>query len=104
MTEEIWFTCPCPVDNCSNNKKSYEWKHSYCGGYEKLNANGILRCIKCGEKGPLVDWEFNCGNHGYESASLQGLLAAFSIMGKVSGGSKMFYVKLAKAVAKQYED
>lgn len=103
MSEEIWFTCPCPVSGCKNREYAYEWKHTKCGSYEKLNSNGILRCIGCGENGPLIDWEFNCGNHGYESASLQGLLACFSIMGKVTGASKSFLVNLAKSVAKMYE-
>ena len=92
-----------PVEGCSNSKIPYEWKHKKCGSYEKFNSKGILWCTGCGENGHLIDRKYNCDNHDYESASLQGLLAAFSIMGKVTGASKRFLINLAKSVVNMYD-
>lgn len=102
---EVDFICPCPVDGCPNNKRdTYRWTHSKCGGYEKLDSNGCLRCLRCDESGPLIDWSFSCGAHGYEKASLQGFIYCLSIIGKLQKPPMKFLLKLTRSVNQMYED
>ena len=70
--EEILFKSACPYTGCINNKTVYTWIHHNCGGNEKLNRYGDLRCLKCGRRAPMVDWKFDCGNHGFQKGSFQG--------------------------------
>jgi hypothetical protein len=87
MTEiitEVDFISPCPVQQCVNKQKSYRWIHTDCGGREKLNDEGNLRCLKCGKVGPFIDWKFNCGDHDYEKASAQGIAHALAVMAQIA--------------------
>lgn len=70
--QEILFESACPYVGCINNNKTYTWTHYNCGGHEKLNRYGDLRCVKCGRSAPMVDWLFDCGNHGFQRGSYQG--------------------------------
>ncbi len=70
--QEILFESACPYVECINNNTKYTWRHHNCGGNEKLNRMGDLRCLKCGSCAPMVDWKFDCGNHGFQRGSYQG--------------------------------
>ena len=96
----VEFICGCPVEGCPNGRTQLRWVH--CGGNETLSDTGYLTCKRCGTTGPMVNWTFNCGAHDYKSASLQGLLNAFSIMGNVQGISHLFLLNLMDAVRRQY--
>lgn len=101
---EVDFICPCPVQGCSNNdtSKRFKWVHSGCGGNEKLNDKGYLRCKKCGENGPMIDWRFNCGEHDYKPASLQGLLNGLYVIGNLKNVSQSLILKITDSFIKQY--
>ena len=99
---EVDFICGCPVQGCSNAKTRLTWTHYTCGGYTKLSETGILRCAKCGRSSEFVNWNFNCGNHDFLPASLQGVLNAFSIMGGLEGVSFTFLTNLNRAVLDQF--
>ena len=58
----------------------YRWVHTDCGGREKLNDLGSIRCLKCGGKAPFMDWEFDCGEHDFKKGSAQGMIHALAIM------------------------
>ena len=84
MIDEIDFISPCPVDQCKNKNKMYRWLHNNCGGREKLNSEGHLRCLKCSKKGPFVDWLFDCGEHEYREVSAQGIAHALGVMAQIA--------------------
>ena len=100
---EIDFISPCPVQQCVNKAKTYRWIHSECGGREKLNEQGILRCLKCSTKGEFVDWKFDCGEHDYEEVSAQGVAHALAVMAQlaVDQSQQNFIAKTAKAIMGQ---
>ena len=100
---EIDFISPCPVQECVNKNKSYRWIHSDCGGREKLNDEGNLRCLKCATKGKFVDWKFNCGDHDYKEVSAQGVSHALAVMAQlaVEKSQQRFIAKTAQAIMKQ---
>ena len=109
MTEqltEIIFESPCPVNSCINKTRVCKWTHTGCGGQEKLNAKGILKCIRCGTKGRFVDWRFNCGDHDFDKASAQGVAHALGIMSQLSidENQQKFIVLAMKAVMQQFLD
>ena len=85
--EENDLILPCPVQECRNKNKMYRWTHNRCGGRLKLNDKGIVRCIKCGEKGKFVDWPFNCGDHDYKVCSAEGVAHALVIMDQLSNSA-----------------
>ena len=101
---EIDFISPCPVQQCINKNKSYRWIHSDCGGREKLNDQGKLRCLKCDTKGDFIDWKFNCGDHDYESASAQGVAHALAVMAQLSveKSQQKFIATTTAAIMGQY--
>lgn len=80
MCEEEWFDAPCPSEPCNGLGPIITWHHSNCGGLEKVNKEGILRCLKCGTKGPLYEWRFKCSNHDYRSGSYDGFCHMISIV------------------------
>lgn len=69
---EIDFIANCPIFNCPNSTKPYIWTHFDCGGKEKINKLGQIRCCKCGEKGYLIDWNLDCQQHEYKEDSALG--------------------------------
>ena len=81
---EIDFISPCPVQDCINKRKLYHWTHSNCGGYEKLTNEGKIRCVKCGMTFLFIDQKFQCENHSFKQASVQGAAYALSVMAQLS--------------------
>ena len=100
--ETVDFIAACPVEDCKNNNESYKWVHTKCGNFEKLNSKGILKCNNNDAIGPLVNWRFNCGNHDYKPASLQGLLHCCSLMGSLDGVNMTFLLDLMESVKQQF--
>lgn len=82
---ELDFIACCPVCGCINNRPdaSFHWKHSNCGGYEKINGLGYLRCVKCSKSGPVIDWKFRCENHEYKEASKYGLANMLAMLAQI---------------------
>lgn len=80
------FECPCPAEGCKNKNEIY-WVHAGCGGHEKMNDWGYIRCDICYTKGLICEWRFNCGEHndGYRSVSGQKLLYVLSVLGQMNG-------------------
>ena len=74
------------ITGCKNEKSKLAWNHNECGNKEKINDQGIIRCIKCGNLGEffLLKYEFsrhNCskyGNYNTFEAALS-VLATFNI-------------------------
>lgn len=87
---EVDFVSCCPVFGCPNNviNKSINWVHSGCGGREKINGRGYLRCIRCNKSGPIIDWRFKCENHDYKEASKYGIANMLSILAQIETKNK----------------
>ena len=104
MIEEIDFIMPCPVFNCSNGSKPIRWAHSKCGGFEKINDKGFIRCLLCSKSAILFDWSFKCENHNFLQGSFQSILNSLSIMGKLKSDSDIedFILDLSDNISREY--
>ena len=103
MSEEIDLICGCPAIGCNNENQEIHWRHTKCGTYEKINDEGIVRCLKdnC-LKCPIVCIPFKCGAHDdYSKFDAQ---KAFRILGQLSniaymnGLGRNFNRKLRKSL------
>lgn len=111
MTNEIWLEFPCPGIGC-NNKEIYTWVHSGCGGFQKLNTNLIIKCVKCGSSEKINNWRFNCGAHsGFEEGKylccdFASVCDSLSIIGKLLKDKvdKNFILRLLGNMAEAIED
>lgn len=103
MTTEIDFKSCCPVAGCINSNSIYYWVHTGCGGHEKLNIYGDLRCLKCGRSGPMVDWKFNCGSHDFEKGSYQGYLHLVKIMCDFASEDLLDFVDELSSVIRKWK-
>ena len=106
---ELDFIACCPVGGCINNRPdvSFKWTHSNCGGYEKINGLGNLRCIKCNESGPAIDWKFQCENHEYKKTSKYGLANMLAILAQIESknrGNIRFINSIAKSFYKMMSE
>jgi hypothetical protein len=97
--KEIDFISPCPVVNCPNSKSPYVWTHHECGGKEKIDSFGYIRCCKCGEKGQIVDWNFDCTHHEYKANSSIGKYSALFVCSMIS--DKDFVSSILIEITKQ---
>lgn len=97
--KEIDFISPCPVVNCPNSKSPYVWTHNECGGKEKIDSFGYIRCCKCGEKGQIVDWNFDCTHHEYKANSSIGKYSALFVCSMIS--DKDFVSSILMEITKQ---
>lgn len=59
--QKYTFYTNCP--GCGRKPK-YNWVHCRCKGYMEIWHDGDLQCSKCDKIGFILDWEFNCNNHG----------------------------------------
>ena len=80
------FKSPCPAINCENKKPIY-WVHHNCGGNEKMNDWGYIRCNRCYTRGLICEWKFDCGEHddGYRQVNGQKILYVLSVLGQMYG-------------------
>ena len=97
--KEVDFISKCPVLNCPNSKIPYVWTHYECGGKEKIDSLGYIRCCKCGEKGKIIDWNFDCTRHEYKANSSMGKHCALYICSLIS--DREFVPSLLLGVTKQ---
>ena len=108
MSDEVDFICGCPGKNCPNERGDIKWTHSICDEYEKINDEGIVRCLKnnclsC----PIVCLQFKCGRHNdYREFDPQ---QAYRIIGQISnldlsGVGRQFIRNLRKAIDKQLNE
>ena len=102
--EEVDFISPCPVQDCINEEKPIRWKHSNCGGYEKITNKGEIKCVKCGTSGLFIDWQFKCEKHSFKKSSAQGVAHALSIMAQLSVNpeEQLFIALLMTKVGQQF--
>ena len=112
--KEIDFISFCHIEHCKNKDKLYRWLHSNCGGRQKLTREGMVRCLKCAERGKFVYWPFNCGEHDYERLSdqkLEHFLFYITRLGVndfnnnqlgVSKSKENFLEELTRAIMTQY--
>ena len=100
---EIDFITSCPVSGCPNNNcfTKLNWTHHNCGGYEKINGKGCLRCVRCNRNGPVIDWRFRCEHHDFKKASSYGLSNMLSILAQIETNNRSlvsFVNELTKSI------
>jgi hypothetical protein len=103
MSDEVDFICGCPGKGCTNERGDIKWKHRACGCYEKINDEGIVRCLNSSNclECPIVCLQFKCGVHDdYKEFDAQ---QAYRIIGQISnlnlsGVGKQFIRNLRKAI------
>lgn len=78
------FKCPCPC--CPNNEWIF-WVHHKCGGHEKMDDYGNVKCVKCGVTNILLDWSFRCKFHANEFKKYDPhkILNIMAIIGNING-------------------
>ena len=77
------FFTSCP--SCENKTKYY-WSHSGCSGDMKIWHDGDLQCDSCSKCGFILDWKFDCGEHGkneYLGPNPQILIKALASLSEV---------------------
>ena len=78
---EIDFITGCPIAGCDNASSKLVWTHKKCGNKEKINDQGIVRCIKCGNLGEFFLLRYNCDRHnGYQYGNYTAFAAALSVL------------------------
>lgn len=79
------FKSACP--SCDSNKGPYYWVHENCGGHQKMNDWGYIRCDKCYTKGLICHWLFDCGCHndGFRVVRGQRILCVMATIGGMYG-------------------
>ena len=90
------FFTSCP--SCENKTKYY-WSHSGCNGDMKIWDDGDLQCDSCGKYGFILDWEFDCREHGenkYLGPNPQKLIKALSSLSEVQMPLKTIFVIIEK--------
>ena len=78
------FYTSCP--GC-DNKTKYYWFHSGCRGDMEIWHDGDLECNRCKKMGFILDWKFDCGDHGentYIGPNPQQLIKALTTLSEVS--------------------
>ena len=103
MISEVDLIAPCPVKGCRNNQISYRWRHSHCGGYEKLTNQGKIYCLRCGTVGLIADWSFNCGEHDSREASVKEVCHILSVMSQLNTKYQQFFSLLMIKVLQQFK-
>ena len=59
------FIAGCPV--CFHSERGL-WHHKNCTSYEEIDENGFIYCNGCNRNlGFIMDLQYNCGLHDYES-------------------------------------
>ena len=108
MKNEVDFICGCPSKNCNNERGDIKWTHRNCGKYEKINDEGIVRCLNSNDclNCPIVCLQFKCGKHDdYRDFDPQ---QAYRIIGQISnldlsGVGRQFIRNLRKSIDKQLD-
>ena len=108
MSEEVDFICGCPVEGCTNTDDMIRWTCSKCGSYEKINEEGIVRCLKSNcLKCPLVCLNFKCAAHNDRRKFDP--FSAFKVVGQISNldlseAGREFKRNLRKAIDRQLDE
>ena len=107
MSEEVDFICGCPVKGCTNEKSNIHWTCSKCGSYEKINEEGIVRCLKSNcLKCPLVCLNFKCEAHNdrreFDPFSAYRVLAQISC--NIDEAGRHFLLSLRRAIDRQLDE
>ena len=105
MSEEVDFICGCPSKGCTNEKSNIHWTCSKCGSYEKINEEGIVRCLKSNcLKCPLVRLNFKCGVHTDQREFDE--QSVYKVVGQISnsGVGRSFLRNLRKAIDRQLDE
>ena len=59
------FIAGCPA--CGSRERGL-WHHKNCSSYEEIDEDGWIYCNGCNKYlGFIMDLEYNCGHHDYES-------------------------------------
>ena len=102
MISEVDFVSPCPVEGCIN-RTPIRWRHSNCGGYEKLTNQGKIYCLKCGADWLITDQKFSCGEHDSRKASFKQVCHILSVMSLFDTKSQQFFSSLMPKVLEQFK-
>ena len=103
MISEVDLIASCPVKGCRNNATPIRWRHSHCGGYEKLTNQGKIYCLRCGTVGLIADWSFNCGEHDSREASVKEVCHILSVMSSFDTKNQKFFSSLMPKVLEQFK-
>jgi hypothetical protein len=78
---ELDFITGCPISGCDNARSKLAWTHDNCGSKEKINDQGIVRCIKCGNLGEFFLLKYKCSRHnGFQYGNYSAFSAALSVL------------------------
>ena len=67
MSKRYQFIAGCPA--CGSRDRGL-WRHKDCSSYEEIDEDGWIYCLGCKKYlGFLMDLQYNCGNHDYQSAT-----------------------------------
>ena len=108
MSEEADFICGCPGVGCTNTNDKIRWTHSVCHNYQKINDEGIVRCLKnnC-LKCPIVCLQFKCGAHDdfreYDEQNIYKIIGQISNI-DLSEVGRQFRRNLRKAIDRQLDE
>jgi hypothetical protein len=103
MPKEFDFVSYCPVLNCPNGNTPLYWKHYKCLGKTTINDLGQIRCRKCDEIGPVIDWLFRCEHHDFQPANFQKISFVLSTVQQILDvEDDDFFMDMVDAVKVQY--
>ena len=105
-SKRINLVTPCPVNNCPNRNKYYQWTHQTCNEPLKLYRDGTVECDKCKQSRPFIKWNFKCEEHDHSKPTylqMQDVLDVFELMGE-SDEKKAFIKDVKECLTEQYEE
>ncbi|XP_063405639.1 uncharacterized protein LOC134689601 [Mytilus trossulus] len=109
---DIWMPLSsfnCPVTGCPGNRFPKNWVCSIDNTDMFVSQNGIL-CCRVGHTGRIMDWKFDCGNHGnhsvrrWQTTDIQGFSYALSYATQMSNSAGATWVaSLILSLGTQYQ-
>jgi hypothetical protein len=106
------FRSTCPALDCNNPNKDLYWVHRLCEEHEKINAYGMIQCLKdirgysCLSPTFILELSFKCGYGGhtdYRKVDGDKVLAAILIAMKVTTLPKKIRTQLVDKL-NHYDD
>ena len=107
-SKRVNLVTPCPVNNCPNRNKYYQWTHKTCNKPLKLYRDGTVECVECKQSRPFVKWNFKCEEHEHDHCKatylkMQDVLDVFELMGD-SEAKQAFIKDLKECLTQQFEE
>ena len=107
-SKRVNLVTPCPVNDCPNRNKYYQWTHKTCNKPLKLYRDGTVECVECNQSRPFVKWNFKCEEHQHDATKathlrMQDVLDVFELMGN-SEPKQAFIKDLKECLTQQFEE